>query len=91
MLLASSTDTGLAQTARHRIPAHLVRVHLGDVVELALQELACCVLALAADLADAWHFVEDALQLGAGDEVALTFGRLGFGCAKFGRQVRVDG
>lgn len=50
----SNTDSGTSR---------LVFVKIWDVVELVLERLACCILAVSADLADAGYLVQNHLQL----------------------------
>lgn len=62
MLLTRSANARLAKTLGHGITAHLIRIHLRDIVELALEQLTGSVFSLPTDLADTWDAIKNAFQ-----------------------------
>ena len=62
VLFASSAHTGLSKTLRDSVAAHVVRVVLWHVVELALEQFAGSVFAFTLDLPDTWNPIDDGLQ-----------------------------
>jgi hypothetical protein len=61
--LPHRAEAGAAHTSSDGLPPHLIRVHLRDVVKLALERFASSVLARTGDLAHAGSVVQDPLQI----------------------------
>jgi len=61
--LPHRAEAGAAHTSSDGLPPHLVRVHLWDVVELALERFAGSVLTRTGDLAYAGGVIQDPPQI----------------------------